>query len=92
MQEGGNPFEAPRSREYPLPPMKMGLVQEKFMEGARCLGYKPYPNSSANLSQNYTNPDGAEMQACTYCGHCERFGCYNWSKASPPSSCAPARG
>ncbi|WP_376096711.1 GMC family oxidoreductase [Roseomonas sp. CCTCC AB2023176] len=89
IQEGGNPFEAPRKREYPTPPMKMNTVQERFIQGARSLGLKPFPQPSANLSQAYTNPDGAEMQPCTYCGHCERFGCYNWSKASPLTTTLP---
>ncbi|MBI0537994.1 GMC family oxidoreductase [Roseomonas sp. KE2513] len=89
IQEGGNPFEGARAREYPTPPMEMGLVQQRFMEGARKLGLKPYPQPSSNLSQDYTNPDGAQMQACTYCGHCERFGCYNWSKASPLTTVLP---
>jgi gluconate 2-dehydrogenase alpha chain len=89
IQDGGNPFEGPRAREYPTPPMEMGLVQQRFIEGARKLGYKPYPQPSSNLSRAYTNPDGAQMQACTYCGHCERFGCYNWSKASPLTTVLP---
>ena len=89
IQEGGNPFEGARSRDYPTPPMEMGLVQQRFMEGARKLGHKPYPQPSSNLSKDYTNPDGAQMQACTYCGHCERFGCYNWSKASPLTTHTP---
>lgn len=69
--------------------MEMGLVQQRFMEGARRLGHKPYPQPSSHLSRDYTNPDGAQMQACTYCGHCERFGCYNWSKASPLTTVLP---
>jgi gluconate 2-dehydrogenase alpha chain len=90
VQEGGNPFEAPRSREYPTPPLKQGLGPRLFAEGARSLGYKPFPQPASNMSQDsYTTPDGVQMGPCTYCGFCERYGCYNWSKATPFNTVLP---
>src|SRR6185295_11202369 len=39
IQPGGNPFEAPRARDYPLPPLKSVLAAQMFAEGATRLGY-----------------------------------------------------
>jgi gluconate 2-dehydrogenase alpha chain len=88
-QDGGNPFEGPRKRDYPLPPMKMTYAPTVFAEAARSLGYHPFPSPSANLSGAYTNPLGIKMGQCTYCGFCERFGCANYSKASPQTAVLP---
>ncbi len=41
------------------------------------------------MSRNYTNPDGAHMMACMYCGFCERFGCEHFAKASPLTTVLP---
>src|SRR3954452_8830472 len=45
---GGNPFEAPRAREYPLPPLTTILASEMFAEAARNSGYHPFPRPTAN--------------------------------------------
>jgi gluconate 2-dehydrogenase alpha chain len=90
IQEGGNPFEGPRSRPYPNPPMKQGYGHMLFAEAARQLGYKPFPQPSGNMSEQYTNPLGVTLGQCTYCGFCEWFGCANYSKASPQTTILPA--
>lgn len=90
MVAGGNPFEGPRSREYPTPPQKQTLAQVMFARTAASLGYHPFPQPSSNLSQAYTNPYGVAMGACLYCGFCERFGCEVNAKASPQASIMPA--
>jgi gluconate 2-dehydrogenase alpha chain len=89
VQQGGNPFEGPRSREYPNPPMQMPYGAKLFAVAAQELGYKPFPQPSANMSQEYTNPLGVTLGPCTYCGFCERFGCGNYSKASPQTTLHP---
>jgi gluconate 2-dehydrogenase alpha chain len=89
IQEGGNPFEGPRSRPYPTPPMKQGYGHALFAEAAKQLGYKPFPQPSGNLSVSYTNPLGVTLGQCTYCGFCEWFGCANYSKASPQTTILP---
>src|SRR6201996_8147114 len=61
IREGGNPFEAPRAREYPLPPLTPILASEMFSDAARNAGYHPFPRPSANASQPFTNPDGSHM-------------------------------
>ena len=35
IQPGGNPFEAPRAREYPLPPLTPILASEMFTAGGQ---------------------------------------------------------
>jgi len=89
IQEGGNPFEGPRSRPYPTPPLKQGYGHTLWAEAARQLGYKPFPQPAGNMSQPYTNPLGVTLGPCTYCGFCEWFGCANYSKSSPQTTILP---
>lgn len=89
IQSGGNPFEGPRAREYPNPPMAMGYSPTLFAEAARELGHAPFPQPSANMSRPYVNPLGVQLGQCTYCGFCEKFGCGNYSKASPQTTILP---
>ncbi|MBB2972954.1 GMC family oxidoreductase [Mesorhizobium sp. RMAD-H1] len=89
VQPGGNPFEGPRERDYPLPPLPMTYAPTLFAEAAKSLGYHPFPTPAANASGAYTNPLGVTMGPCTFCGFCERFGCANYSKASPQVNVLP---
>ncbi|MCH1923302.1 GMC family oxidoreductase [Shewanella sp. C32] len=83
IHEGGNPFEGPRSNEYPLPPLKRTLNDDLFTQIAKANGLHPFPLPSSNASAAYTNPYGMQLGPCNFCGFCERFGCLNFSKASP---------
>ena len=83
IQDGGNPFEGPRAKDYPLPPLERTLAGEMFMNAAKNAGYHPFPRPVANASRAYTNPDGSKFGACQYCGFCERFGCESNAKGSP---------
>ncbi len=56
---------------------------------AKKLGYHPFPQPSANASEAYTNPEGATMGQCVYCGFCERYGCESNAKASPNVNILP---
>ncbi len=89
IQPGGNPFEGPRSREYPNPPMKTAYAGSLFGKAAGELGYHPFPAPSANMTRPYTNPYGVTLGACVYCGYCERFGCEMGAKASPQTTVLP---
>src|SRR5581483_1104104 len=89
IQDGGNPFEGPRSRDYPNPPMEMTYAPTLFAAAARELGYKPFPGPSANMSRAYTNPLGVMLGPCTYCGFCEKYACGNYSKASAQTTILP---
>jgi gluconate 2-dehydrogenase alpha chain len=88
-QAGGNPFEDPRARDYPTPPMKEPYGSALFRKAAASLGYHPFPQPSANLSQPYTNPEGLTLSTCMFCGYCERYGCEHFAKASPQTVLLP---
>jgi gluconate 2-dehydrogenase alpha chain len=90
IRDGGNPFEGPRSRDYPNPAQPQPFSHTLFGKAARELGYKPFPQPSGNMSRPYTNPLGVRLGPCTYCGFCEWFGCANYSKASPQTTLLPA--
>ena len=89
IQPGGNPFEGPRRRGYPLPPLKRCAATELFDKAAREVGFHPFPAPAANTSKPYLNTLGVQMGQCTYCGYCEWFGCANYSKASPQTTILP---
>jgi gluconate 2-dehydrogenase alpha chain len=90
IQPGGNPFEGPRARAYPLPPLKRSYATVLFDKAAKEIGLKPFPCAAANTSQPYKNPYGVQMGQCTYCGYCEWFACGNYSKSSPQTTILPA--
>jgi gluconate 2-dehydrogenase alpha chain len=87
--QGGNPFEGPRRRGYPLPPLKRSYATVLFDKAAKEVGLKPFPCPAANTSEPYKNIYGVQMGQCTFCGYCEWFGCGNYSKASPQTTIFP---
>jgi gluconate 2-dehydrogenase alpha chain len=89
IQDGGNPFEGARARDYPNPPLRMVYGPTLFAAAARETGHKPFPCPAANMSRTYTNPLGVTLAPCTYCGFCEKFGCGNYSKSSPQTTILP---
>ncbi len=90
VQPGGDPFEAPRSDEFPNPPMPQPHAAALFSKAAADLGAHPFPVPTANLSRPYRNTYGCELQPCNACGFCERFGCEHFAKASPQVCVFPA--
>src|SRR5437870_4268115 len=50
--DGGNPFEAPRRREYPLPALFVDQAAQLFEGAARKLGYHPFSTPRAILSRS----------------------------------------
>src|SRR5450631_510130 len=74
---GGNPFEAPRKREYPLPPLQVDQAGAIFESAAQKLGHHPFSSPRAILSQTYQN-----RPACSYCSFCQSFGCFIGAKSS----------
>lgn len=89
-QEGGNPFEGSRSREFPLAPNKVYLGAQLFEKAAREAGYHPYPHPADNASSAYVNPYGCRMGPCQFSGFCSDFHCANDAKASPNLNILPA--
>lgn len=88
--EDNNPFWGQRSSPYPTPPMKKTPLLQRFETATSNLGLSPFMLPSANLSEAYENPDGQQINACQYCGFCERFGCEYGAKTSPEITVVPA--
>ncbi|GAA0438476.1 GMC family oxidoreductase [Lentibacillus halophilus] len=78
-----NPIGPPRSNKYPNPPLKSTPSIDLFKKATSNLGYHPYHLPSANVSQQYENPDGETINGCMYCAFCEEFGCDFGAKADP---------
>lgn len=78
----GNPFEPYRSAPYTLPPLEPTEIGLMFRKAAASLGHHPFPMPAANASRAHRNPDGMQLGACQYCGHCERFMCEANAKSS----------
>ena len=71
------PFDAPRSKPFPLPPLPVkssGVLAER---GARKLGWHAVPAPMAIISRPYRG-----RGACLHCGFCEYFGCEARAKSS----------
>src|SRR5713101_5449343 len=81
---GSNPFDPPRSKPYPLPPMPMKSSGVLLEQGARKLGWHPYPAPLAILTQPYKG-----RAACANCGFCEYFGCEWGAKSSTLATVIP---
>ncbi len=74
---GGSQFEGPRSRGYPLDPLRRTGWTELMATAAQGLGWHPFPAPAAINSAPYNgNPE------CTYCGFCASNGCYRNAKGS----------
>ena len=71
------PYDPPRSRPYPMPPHPPKSTGVLLEQGARKLGYKPFPAPMAIASKPY---DGRSQ--CVQCGFCESFGCEVRAKSS----------
>lgn len=88
--KGGNPFAPDRSDDFPLPAQKRTYSAQLFYKAAKEAGCNPYDLPSANTSRTYTNPYGAQMGPCNFCGFCSGYACYMYSKASPNVNILPA--
>ena len=81
---GASPFDPPRSKPYPMPPLPVKGCGVVFERGARKLGYHPFPAPMAILSQ-----PRAGRAACMNCGFCLGFGCEVGAKSSALASVIP---
>ncbi len=75
--DSGNMFEAPRQRDYPLPPLVDDQSGILFDAAAQKLGLHPFSAPHAIISQPYKDRPG-----CSYCGFCQIFGCHIGAKSS----------
>jgi gluconate 2-dehydrogenase alpha chain len=80
----GNRFEGPRSRGYPMPPLRGTGFTEMMAGAARSLGWHPFPGPAAITSSRYDGRSG-----CVYHGFCNRGGCHVSSKGSTAVTTIP---
>ncbi len=78
------PFDPPRSRPYPVPPLPVKSSGVLFERGAKALGWHPQPAPMAILSQPH---DG--RLACQHCGYCMMYGCEFDAKSSTLATMIP---
>ncbi len=71
------PWDPPRSRDYPCPPMPVKSSDVLLERGARALGLTAYPAPVAILSQPHNGRPG-----CIHCGFCNGYGCEANAKSS----------
>lgn len=81
---GASPFDPPRSKPYPMPPLPVKGSGVVFERAAWKLGYHPFPAPMAILSQPRPGRD-----SCVACGFCLGFGCEVGAKSSSLASLIP---
>ena len=81
---GASPFDPPRSKPYPVPPLPVKSSGVIFERAARKLGWHAYPSPMAVISRPYPR-----RGACVHCGFCEFFGCEVGVKSSTLASVIP---
>jgi gluconate 2-dehydrogenase alpha chain len=77
-KDGADPFAAPRSTPYPMPPGPEMYVASVLAAGARKRGLTPFPYPSSINSRDYRG-----RPPCNDCGLCSGFGCPTHAKGSP---------
>ncbi|HKQ08537.1 MAG TPA: GMC family oxidoreductase [Blastocatellia bacterium] len=80
-QAGANPFDPPRSRAYPVPPLPIKSSGVLLERAARKLGLHAAPAPMAILSKPHNGRNG-----CVHCGFCEYYGCEIGAKSSTLAS------
>ena len=76
-QAYASPFDPPRSKPYPMPPLPVKSSGVIFERAARKLGWHPFPAPMAILSEPRPG-----RSACVNCGFCLAFGCEVGAKSS----------
>jgi gluconate 2-dehydrogenase alpha chain len=72
----GNPFEGPRRRPFPLPPLRGTGWMDLMTDAAKRKGWHPFPGPAGIRSQPYKG-----LPACEYHGFCSGYGCHADAKA-----------
>src|SRR5262245_41470020 len=78
------PFDPPRSRPYPMPPLPVKSSGVLLERGARALGLHPQSTPMAINSQPYNG-----RPACQHCGFCLFFMCEFRSKSTSMATMLP---
>jgi gluconate 2-dehydrogenase alpha chain len=84
IDRGGNIFEGPRAREYPMPPLRGSGFTDMMADAARKLGWHAFPGPAAINSRSYQN-----RTSCVYHGFCARGGCHVNAKGSTAVTTIP---
>ena len=79
-----SPFDPPRTRPYPMPPVPVKSSGVLFERGARKLGLHPVPAPLVVNSMPYNG-----RPACVNCGFCHGFACEVMAKASTLTTVIP---
>lgn len=74
---GASPFDPPRSKPYPMPPLPVKSSGVLLERGGRKLGLHPFPAPMAIASQPFRG-----RPACVNCGFCLGYGCEVMAKSS----------
>lgn len=83
-QGWASPFDPPRRRDYPVPPLARNSAGAILEKGAKALGLHPFPTPMAILSRPY---DG--RPACIHKGFCSGYGCPVGAKSSTMEALLP---
>lgn len=78
------PFDAPRSRPFPMPPLPVTSAGVLLEKGAAALGLHAQPAPMAILSQPHNG-----RAPCMHCGFCMGFGCEAGAKSSTLAAMIP---
>ncbi len=81
----GNPFEPPRRKGFPVPPLPIKSEGVLLERGAKKLGWHPWPAPMAILSKPHNGRSG-----CIACGFCFAMGCEVGAKSSTLISMIPS--
>ena len=81
---GSSPFESPRSKPYPLPPLPIKSSGVIFERATKKLGLHAYPVPLAIISRPYHG-----RKACTHCGFCQSYGCEAGARSSTAVTVIP---
>ncbi len=79
-----NPFDPPRRRDFPVPPVARNSAGAILEKGGKALGLHPFPTPLAILSRPY---DG--RPACVNKGFCSGYGCPVGAKSSTMEALLP---
>ncbi|MBV9873175.1 MAG: GMC family oxidoreductase [Verrucomicrobia bacterium] len=82
--KGDNPWEAPRHRDYPMPPLRAGPSDQRFADACTRLGFHPFRTATAIASVPFKGRSG-----CTYCGFCHGYPCHVNAKTSTHVAALP---
>ncbi len=78
------PFDSPRSKPFPMPPMPIKSSGVLLAKGARAIGLNAQPAPLAILSQPHNG-----RPACINCGYCMGYGCEVGAKSSTLAAMIP---